>query len=218
MILTNPSDGIYHIQTKSLYEVASTFMRLQEFYESPSSKIKGKYFTLEQYMDLYAEEFVNFTYTSDFVGFNVPGHIVRKFFDVFEGNLLQKEQKLYELLEDIILSGEKFYLTGCSDESDSSALHHEYAHAFYYLDSEYKRDMNELLNELNKKQRTAFNKCLSKNKYAKAVYNDEMQAYFATSDMIHLTDFFETDKIPWDTVLKVQRRFREDIEWKLDNE
>ena len=63
------------------YELASTFIRLQEFYESPYKEIKGQYFTLEKYMDRYAkdQEDNKFTYFEDWNGFNVPGNIVLKF-------------------------------------------------------------------------------------------------------------------------------------------
>ena len=47
-------NDIILINAKDQYELASTFIRLQEFYESPFSEIKGHTFSMEEYMDIYA--------------------------------------------------------------------------------------------------------------------------------------------------------------------
>ena len=36
------------------YDLCSTLVRIQEFYESDSDKFRGKLFTLDEYMDYYA--------------------------------------------------------------------------------------------------------------------------------------------------------------------
>jgi hypothetical protein len=40
----------------------------------------------------------------------------------------------------------------------------------------------------------------------------------ATSSMLPLAEFFETENMPWKTVFKIQKRFNEDLDWKIDNE
>src|ERR1700760_4146537 len=98
MKLQEVTSGLYHILFENQYSCCSTFLRLQEYYESPIKGIRGNYFTLEQFMDAYAETKGNFTYTLDWGGFNVPGHVIKKFFDLFGMNLLEKEKNLYHLL------------------------------------------------------------------------------------------------------------------------
>ena len=73
-------DNIYHFVYPNQYLLCSTHIRLQEFFESPFKEIKGKYFTLEQYMDRYAAEYGNFTYFSEWHGMNVPGHVFMKWY------------------------------------------------------------------------------------------------------------------------------------------
>ena len=52
--------GIYLLRFRTQYELAATFLRVQEHYESP--KFHGRVFSLEQYMDWYAADRGNFTY------------------------------------------------------------------------------------------------------------------------------------------------------------
>ena len=62
------ADGIYLLRFETQYEVTSTFLRVQEHYESP--QFHGRIFTLEQYMDWYVAENGAFTYFQDWSGFN----------------------------------------------------------------------------------------------------------------------------------------------------
>ena len=73
--------GLYFLKFPNQYEL--TMIRLQEFYESPYKNIRGKHFTLEQYMDAYAKHKGNFTYCSDWNGFNIPSIVIQDFFIIF---------------------------------------------------------------------------------------------------------------------------------------
>jgi hypothetical protein len=54
-----------------------TFLRYQEFYESPSKKFRGKSYKLLDFMKWYASENDGiFTYPRDWAGFNFPGSII----------------------------------------------------------------------------------------------------------------------------------------------
>ena len=65
MILTEIENNIYHVKFENQYQITSTFMRLQEFYESSHKNIKHHFFTVEEYMDIYAKENGNFSYYID---------------------------------------------------------------------------------------------------------------------------------------------------------
>lgn len=178
--------NLIYIHYDTQYELASTFMRLQEFYESPYPLIKGKYFTLEQYMDEYAKRNENFTYTTDWEGFNVPGHIIHKFFDKFPfDSLLKKEQDLLQYIAYYLISREKFYLIGTYG---TQKLDHEIAHGLYYLNSSYKKAMNKLIDN-NHVMIIKFKQILRKMGYVKSFFNDELQAYIATNDIRDWVEF-----------------------------
>ena len=55
MRIKTSKDNIIFLEADTQYELASTFMRLQEHYESP--KFRGKKVDLEEYMDWYAKEY-----------------------------------------------------------------------------------------------------------------------------------------------------------------
>lgn len=58
---TMPLPGVIRLEFKNQYECCSSFMRLQEFYESPFKEIRGRFFKLDQFMDVYAKKQGNFT-------------------------------------------------------------------------------------------------------------------------------------------------------------
>ena len=210
------TDGIYHLRGKDQYEITSTFMRMQEFYESPLKGIRNRYFTLDHYMDLYAAEYGNFTYCSDWVGFNVPGNVVRRFFNTFVDDLFEREEQLYQMIEELVEGKHKFYLIGTY--KDGAVVDHELAHAFYYLDTKYKKAMNAINDSLPAKVKNGMFKVITDQGYCKQVLPDELQAYCSTSTMVELTKQFEGVDIPWDTVLKYKETFADAKDEKLGEE
>jgi len=57
--VTVAKSNIYLVIAPSQYILAATFMRFQEYHESP--EFKGRIFTVEEYMDWYAKTYGNFT-------------------------------------------------------------------------------------------------------------------------------------------------------------
>jgi hypothetical protein len=196
--------NIFSLRFNNQYETCSTFLRLQEFYESPFKEIKGHVFTLETYMDRYAKDKGNFTYTSDWGGFNVPGHIVQKFFKDYRDAsepFLNKEYYLHEILEDQIYGDKKFYVIGhyekdnlpdwTKEEDFHSTLAHELAHGLFYLNPKYKKTCLSLIEALPEKIKSKMSdKLLNTGGYCKAVLKDEFQAYLSTSDADFLKSIF----------------------------
>jgi len=206
--------GLIHLHFKNQYEVTSTMMRAQEFYESPHENIRGKFFELDKYMDTYAQTHGNFTYTSDWSGFNIPGNVVNAFFDTFDNALLEKEVYLKGHIdvakEDFGITGDNFYLIASfDDESDRDILSHEIAHGFYYLNVDYRAAMDGIIGSIDDNTYARLAKVLLDKGYMDGVIDDEMQAYFSTSHMIQLTYDFDTDDLPWEHVLKCKKVFEE---------
>lgn len=51
-----PGHPIWHIQSPHRFELALTFLRMQEYQESPNDRFAGKVFTLDEYMNWYMRE------------------------------------------------------------------------------------------------------------------------------------------------------------------
>ena len=64
---------VFAVVIEDRYDRAMTFLRVQEFYESPNKKFRGKNFSIWDYMKWYSTEYgKGFTYGTDWSGFNVP--------------------------------------------------------------------------------------------------------------------------------------------------
>lgn len=163
-------------------------MRIQEFYESNIPSIRNNYFTLERFMDCYADHFGNFSYCTDWIGFNLPGHVITKFYTIFAHDLLIKEQNLHSLIHQHVTTP-KFYVIGTAT-SDRSVINHELAHALYYLCPSYKLEITGLIGALSKTTLAHITKVLLDGGYAQEVIFDEIQAYLATSTKSELVNVF----------------------------
>ncbi len=202
--VTEPIEGVAHVHFENQYDVTSTFMRLQEFYESPYDNIKGKEFEVEEYMDTYADDTGNFTYNTDWSGFNVPGNIVNEFFSQPWHYYLDKEWKLNQALVPFKRRGEPYYVIGTFKEE---TIDHELAHAMYYLKPEYKETMDNLTSQMTSECYVDFEKALKDLGYCNEVIRDEMQAYLATSSYWYLLKHFSTICFPWRMVRHYRKAF-----------
>jgi len=108
--------NIYHAEYDTLYNLTSSFMRLQEYYESPFKELKGKFFKHETFFDLYTNLNLNkeFTYFTDWCGFNIPGSTAINFYKLFKKDFWNKEKILFKSLKYTIGSKDwsKVYIIG----------------------------------------------------------------------------------------------------------
>jgi len=210
------SPGVIHFKAKTQYEVSAAFMRMQEFYESPYG-VRGKFFTLESYMDTYAEkhESKSFSYLTDWAGFNVPGNIVDKFFKLFDDDLLDKEIDLWnQIIEETEkengLHNGKYYVIGTYS---ADCIDHEHCHALWYLHPTFRRRSTKLVKKLPAPLRKGVDKYLIDCGYHKSVFVDETNAYMSTSTMSEIRgtilDGFDPKSFPWDRIYDLQRNFTE---------
>ena len=184
--------NIFGVAVKDRYQRGMLFCRYQEFYESPYKEIRGKYFTLEQYMDLYRTKNKkhSFTYPSDWSGYNIPSETIWKALDVFSKS---GRREYDEIMSSIIHSCEnyplrfdrprvkKWYLLG-ADSFDSSTMDHEISHGLYYTNKEYKKNCDSLISWMKKSDYNKMKKQLIKIGYAdySKIIDDEIQAYMST--------------------------------------
>ena len=172
-------ENIFHINFNTQKELTSTFLRFQEFYESP--EFKGKIFTLEEYKKWYisnslkGKETGEFTYYKDWSGFNIPSESLKLFYRGDFDPLSDKERDFLKLFEG--KRKNKLYIIGTFGESKRS-LKHEVAHGLFYLNSDYRSKIKHLVNKIPSKERNKINKILSESGgYHKEVWEDETQAH-----------------------------------------
>lgn len=174
---------IFAVKIKDKYERGMLFCRYQEFYESPYKEIRGKHFTLEQFMSLYRSKTKKdtFTYPYDWTGYNIPSSVLLQSFSV-----LKNRNHYDDIMKNIFLhchriAKSKWYLLGV-DNFSSDILKHELAHGLYYTNDQYKKEMKDNLDSLYKSDYSYMKKALIKMGYRDdgEIIDDEIQAYLST--------------------------------------
>ena len=180
---------IFCVTIDDNYDRAMLFCRYQEFYESPTKKFRGKYFSWAQYMRHYKDFWKKdtFTYPIDWSGYNIPSTIVEKGLDVFN-----KETEYDVIMNDIYYFCEnyplrlgdsrgKWYLIGASSK-DLRTMDHEIAHGLYFTNKNYRLQMLVLLTSIPKKTMDKIDKKLIKMGYVndRKILDDEAQAFLST--------------------------------------
>ena len=203
---------IFLVTMDNSYDLAMTFCRAQEFYESPYKEIRGKNFNMVEFQRLYTMRRGEscFAYPEDWCGFNVPSNAIRNLYYSSKIEDLNQYDTAFHKIIDKITCGTnkneyKYYLIGAGT-GDKQTKNHEIAHAFYYLDPTYKREMNKLIKEINKRSYSKITNFLLNVGYAKKVINDEIQAYLATGDS-YMRD--NSIKIPKNITKKFQKVFKQ---------
>lgn len=166
MTKTKLAQGIFLVRFPSQYELAASFLRIQEHYES--SRFRGRVFTLEEYMDWYAARFGAFTYLEDWSGFNVPSTAFEPFFAGRFDPLLRKEARL---LGRFRRERAPYYVIGISSDVD---FRHELAHALFFTRLDYRQAVLAAMREYDL---TPLTTRLAAMGYHRRVLTDEAHAY-----------------------------------------
>lgn len=190
------------------YEVASSFVRMAEFYESPFEHIRGHHFSLDTYMDTYARANSDqFTYFEDWEGFNFPGESVLKFMDLFADDIRRKEYTILNTILANINISQKFYVIATTGDR---ALNHEYAHALYYINPEYRVACDNIYEKMSKKALYNIHKYLKDKGYTEFTFKDETQAYLGTTTDEELPEEFDEGELA--SYLSAIKQFRKVFE------
>jgi len=181
---------IFLFEFKNNYDLCMYFLRYQEFYESPSSKFRGKSFTIFDFMKWYSLKYGNgaFTYPNDWDGFNLPSKII---YDVWNQRLIPDRNfydfEMYSAWKECYeITQGPFYIIGIV--KGNTALSHEIAHALFYLNQEYKKEMKKLVSGLTPTIKKEIGTTLKRLGYASKVYIDEAQAYLSTGLTVSFGD------------------------------
>lgn len=199
---------IYAVKVEDSYERAMLFLRYQEFYESPYKQFQGKNFDVWEFMNQYRKDRgTYFTYPGDWSGYNIPSDSFNKcikgVFDV-KVNTTPYDQYMFDIkwaiTEDLKgyapdPSKEKFYLIGV-DQIEGDIMDHEIAHALFYFNAQYRKEMTGLVKDLPMRKFNGMQNILLRLGYRKEVITDEIQAFMSTG----LWDEMERLKLKEDTL------------------
>jgi hypothetical protein len=176
---------IFLVTIDDPYDLAMTFCRAQEFYESALPQIKGKKFSMTKFQRLYAKKYGDgvFTYPRDWSGFNVPSKAIWNLYGCYNDLDINYYDKLItdidDYIQDKLEQEEEYYLIGAASK-DKDTIRHEVAHGFYYLNKDYRNKVNNILKTMNKKLYSKIKHFLNSVGYCNAVILDEINAYLST--------------------------------------
>lgn len=175
--------NIFLLEFHHEYDMCIFFLRYQEYYESSSSKYRGKGFKILDFMRWYSLEFGKgaFTYPTDWAGFNLPSYIVQEVHDLGIKDKNTYDEQMWEVYQKCKKKVKgKFYIIGVA--KDNGALNHEIAHGLFYINSEYKQRAVKLVKKMDPELRKEMNAYLTKVGYTPRVFVDEIQANMATTE------------------------------------
>ena len=182
---------IVHLIFNSGELMCKTMCRMAEHFESP--KYRGKTFTWRQFKSWYKFDKGEFSYYTDWAGFNMPGIT----FDAFKAGkfdpLTWGEKDVLEAIKDMKTP---FYLI-TSGKDTEGAIRHEMGHAFYYVDDDYCAKAKAILAKLPQDTNKLLKEGIKLQGYHDDVLDDELHAYMIDG-IRYLTRFTETrDRFPW---------------------
>jgi hypothetical protein len=182
---------ILHIQFKKRKDLASSFMRFQESYESPH--FKGQSFTRAEFLDWHKNTYIGADY---FVwdGFNFPATALSAFAAGDFDPLTSEETNLFQFMKSN--SNDLTYIIGTADDSERDTLFHELSHALWYLSPAYREEVREVLSTIDVQPIEALLKS-ELGMYHESVMEDEIQAW-----LTHNYDYLGKDGLTGKTYRK----------------
>jgi hypothetical protein len=202
---------VWLVTMDNSYDLAMTFCRVQEFYESAFKEIKGKYFNMTEFQRMYSIKYGDgvFTYPHDWAGFNIPSHIIDKCYNYHDSfkDINQYDDVIQEINNIITLEDDlKYYLIGAETKAHAT-INHEVAHAFYYLYPKYRKAANELTDKISEKSKNKIKNWLTAIGYNDKVFKDELQAYL-TADLDKVIECCESSKKETKQIEKISKQLQ----------
>lgn len=174
MTVTEISDNLFYVEFTDSSDMCMTMIRLQEFYESPFKNIRGKAFTLEEYVSTYIEVHGKFDYETKWNGFNVPDYAIREFINLCFP-FRKEEIALFGRLKKALRRNRFYLIAGLKNDTDT--LMHEAVHGLFYLNAKYRAQVIQLMRKVPQKWFIRFCTVLADKGYIRKVWVDEINAY-----------------------------------------
>ncbi len=221
---------IFLLSSTSNVELAWTFLRAQETYESPNPDFRDKQFLLKDFKKWYSKDNETegeFTYAEDWAGFNLPSRVLHKLYSNSIRDFNEYDALLKRIYHTCINnSSNDFYLIGAL-KSNEITINHELSHALFDLDSQYRKDMMSIINQFKRKYEKFYNRIVDDiitTGYDYSVIPDEVQAYLST-DPKYYARKFGTSKLIFrhfynrlNQELDINKTMWQDISFNIFNE
>lgn len=179
------------LEFHSRKELTLTMCRVQEFYESAHEHIRDQYFCWETFLETFTKDDGVLDYFSYWSGFNIPSTAFCRFFTLFSSkqDLTTREQKLFDEVNALVDVGGPFYvIAALAGEADT--IDHELAHALFHINPVYRLLVTERVQLICSVVRDHMCSVMHQLGYAEQVFDDEINAYLATSDEEYLSTRF----------------------------
>lgn len=173
---TKVRPGVYHAKFTTQKDLALSFLRFQEFYESPI--FKDEVFTVRQFKKWYIPNYGKgkWNYASTWEGFNVPDY-VWDFFQTGAFNPLDVRETA--LLKEVAkIKDKKFTVIGTYADAEYALFEHECAHALFYTNARYRANVLKIINKAERQKKLVdLYATLKRKMYHESVWKDESHAY-----------------------------------------
>jgi hypothetical protein len=174
---------LYELRFDDRYEMCMTFLRYQEFYESP--RYEKRKFTLAEYMAWYAKAQSKdnlFTYPGDWGGFNIPADTIKKVQALGIDDPNHYDALMKYIYTVISSQCDDAYLIGVTH--DARIDMHETTHAMWHIDEQYRNECLGILHEADQDLVSLLKETLFKRGYTEVTALDEVQTYLTTGDAL----------------------------------
>ena len=181
--LESVHDRVWHLSFDRQEDMALTFLRYQETYESPNDAFRTAPFTIEQFKTWYAAEYGEFSYVTDWSGFNIPTKVIA---DVRSRGIADPDDRDRLMSSILTITGPDAYLVGSL--GDIGTVRHELLHALFFIEPGYAEACRKLYATESQYHRDMLECTLKQMGYAPHVYLDEIQATLANNELHHYTE------------------------------
>lgn len=183
-------DRVFAVVIPDGYRRCMTFLRAQEYYESPNPDFRGRDFDIWRYVEWYSrEKGGSFTYASDWGGFNLPLQVA---LDCYRGVAAMpgewksrwdgEMRAIIDSVTAMIPEGERHlpaYIIG-ADDTVGGTFDHEVAHGLYHTNPMYRAIMDGITSTIDPAHYGLFSENLLRMGYTEGVVPDEVQAYLTS--------------------------------------
>lgn len=180
--IKNLTPAIIHIEFDSIQQMSTALGRVQEFAENP--KFQHQIVTWSRLKKYHKSKGNRRTFNNAWLGFNIPGWAFKEFYQKCD-HFKPKEKEVIEAVLALKLPS-KFYVITDADKSSrkerNKASVHEFAHAMYATNDDYRATAQILLNEYPETPALLL-KIKRMGIYSEDTWEDELHAYITTDTL-----------------------------------
>ena len=172
---------IFEFTFPSLKHLGRTFVRMQEFYDSPFPELRGQYFTLDQFTKITHQTIPQYCASNG--GYALNGQVLQHFFKLYHEHLTSHERIFFDVLFQKVTHEtlSNIFVIGMLPSIDWNTQVHELSHAIYYLDADYRLFTNEIYSVASPTQQKKIERKMRKFQYYErfwnGIYQDERIAF-----------------------------------------